>query len=328
MFQKKYILLYLLSVIFVLFAFQFNKKEKNEIKSKTTLSSEKKYKTKYLIVFVIDGPRYTETFGDSTYALIPRMGKELVKEGVLYTNFMNNGVTHTCPGHTAIMTGIYQSISNDGKELPKQPSFMQYYLKEKGADKNDAWVISSKGKLQVLANTKNKKWRDSYQPNSYCGLNGNGLDYVGDAMTWKKIEQVFSCSTPKLTLINFLEADVKGHENKWEAYKQGIKDCDEYVYKLWNMIQSNPRMKDQTTLLVTNDHGRHLDGHKNGFINHGDKCMGCKHINLLAMGPDFKKNVIIDKGGELIDISKTISEMFHFDMPSSKGRILTEMFEN
>ncbi|MES2590100.1 MAG: sulfatase [Bacteroidota bacterium] len=321
MFQKRFILVYFIAFVFLLSAFQVDT-------TKVLKSTEKTYKTKYLVVFVIDGPRFTETFGDTSYSLIPRMGKELKKEGVLFTNFMNNGVTHTCPGHTAITTGVYQSITNDGKELPKQPSFLQYYLKTTGTDKSDCWVISSKGKLQVLANTKNKKWRDTFQPSAWCGLNGNGKDYVGDPETWKKIEEVFKCGAPKLTLINLLEVDVNGHQNEWEGYKKGIQNCDEYVYKFWNMIQANPKMKDQTALLVTNDHGRHLDGHKNGFVNHGDKCMGCRHISLLAMGPDFKKNVVIDKGGELIDISKTISEMFHFDMPTTKGRVLTELFEN
>lgn len=85
-------------------------------------------------------------------------------------------------------------------------------------------------------------------------------------------------------------------------------------------------MKDRTTLFITNDHGRHLDGHKNGFINHGDGCEGCRHIALLAMGPDFKKDVVIGNQGEMIDISKTISRMMGFDMPTSKGRLLNELF--
>jgi hypothetical protein len=36
----------------------------------------------------------------------------------------------------------------------------------------------------------------------------------------------------------------------------------------WDTIQANAEMmKDRTALLfVTNDHGRHLDGHKDGFV--------------------------------------------------------------
>lgn len=305
-----------------LFAFQLKHNKQKLVKNECF----KKYKTEYLIVFVIDGPRYTETFGDTSYSLIPRMGKELKKEGTLFTNFMNNGVTHTCPGHTAITTGVYQSISNDGKEIPKNPSFFQYYLSQNGDKNLDTWIIASKGKLDVLGNTKNKKWKDKFLPKTYCGPNGNSKEYEGDAVMWKKIEEVFTSTSPKLSLINLLEVDVKGHQKDWEGYKQGLRNSDEFVYKFWKIIQSNPLMKDKTTLLITNDHGRHLDGRKDSFVSHGDKCLGCRKISLLAIGPDIKKDFETSSPAELIDISKTISEIFHFDMPSSKGRILNEMF--
>jgi phosphopentomutase len=92
------------------------------------------------------------------------------------------------------------------------------------------------------------------------------------------------------------------------------------------MIQSNPILKDKTTLFITNDHGRHLDGKKTGFVSHGDNCSGCRHISLLALGPDIEKGKKVDTEAELIDISKTISKMMHFEMPTSNGRFLNELF--
>ncbi|MFN5417114.1 MAG: sulfatase-like hydrolase/transferase [Flavobacteriia bacterium] len=311
------------SILILISSFSFISKE--EIK-KDTNWDEVKFKTEYIVVFVIDGPRYSETFGDTSYTLIPRMGKEMMKEGVYFRDFRNNGVTHTTPGHTAIMTGVYQSIKNDGSQLPKNPSFMQYYLKQSGADKSSCWVISSKGKLNVLGQTRDKAWKNQFYPSRYCGLNGDEKEYQADSRTWVKIQDIFTNSAPKLTLINLLAADVRGHENKWEEYKLAIKDCDEYVYQFWKMVQNNPKMKDKTSIFITNDHGRHLDGHKKGFVEHGDGCEGCRHISLLAIGPDFKKGVLIDRERELIDISKTISTMFHFEMPTTQGKFMNELF--
>lgn len=303
--------------IFLEFSFQ-------EINTETSPKTE--FKSKYVVILVIDGPRYTETFGDTSCQFIPFMGKEMVKEGTLCTQFKNLGKTQTTAGHTAITTGHYQSIPNNGTKLPKRPSIFQYYLKSSGADKSEVQLLSSKGKLQVLANTKDKKWWNTYQPSSYCGPNGNGADYAGDASTWIKIKAVFTNSAPKLTLINLLAVDVNGHGNNWEGYKQAIKNSDKYAYDLWQIIQSNKDMRNQTALFITNDHGRHLDNHKDGFVSHGDKCEGCQHISLLALGPDFKKNYKSETPAELIDISKTISWMLHFDMPTSDGRVLCELF--
>jgi membrane-anchored protein YejM (alkaline phosphatase superfamily) len=223
-------------------------------------------------------------------------------------------------------TGVYQQISNAGKRLPKNPSMFQYFLKSQKVDKSEAWIIASKGKLEVLANTKSKKWWSLYMPSTYCGAKGNGADYVSDSQTFEKTKAVFAQNTPTLTLINLLAVDAIAHQNDWNGYLEALKKCDDYAYQIWNEIQSNPEMKNQTTLFITNDHGRHLDGHKDGFKSHGDKCEGCKHISLLVLGPDVKKNRIIDQPAELIDISKTISVLLQFEMPTSKGRYLEELF--
>lgn len=315
MFQRFLLIISLIVCVFTTSSFHNLKK----------MPDKRVYKTKYVVVLVIDGPRYTETFGDSTCRYIPRMGKEMVHEGVLFTDFKNNGPTYTNSGHTAITTGVYQRISNAGKELPKKPSFFQYFLNQTGADKTKAWLISSKGKLEILANTKQKKWWNMYMPSTYCGVKGNSADYVGDIQTFNKVKEVFAQYKPNLTLINFLAVDANGHQNNWPEYLAALQKCDEYAYQIWNTIQSDPEMKDQTTLFITNDHGRHLDGRKDGFVSHGDKCEGCKHISLLALGPDFHKDLVVGTPAEMIDISATIAEMLGFLMPTSRGRVLNEL---
>jgi hypothetical protein len=182
-----------------------------------------KYNTEYVIVLIIDGPRFTETFGDSTYQYIPHLGNELKREGVLLTNFRNNGPTYTISGHSAITTGRYQHLSNAGKQLPKYPSMFQYYLKQKRVPKSDTWVISSKGKLEVLGNTTSKKWRNFYKPETYCGLNGNGMEYTNDQETFDKVKEVLSTEKPPhLMLINLLAADSYAHSKEWDMYLKSI----------------------------------------------------------------------------------------------------------
>jgi hypothetical protein len=285
------------------------------------------FKTEYVVILVIDGPRFSETFGDSSLKCIPKMGRILSKEGVLYSNFKNNGRTYTISGHTAITTGIYQSISNNGRHFPKQPSIFQHYLKEKSMDKENAYIISSKGKLEVLANTRNKSWRNSFMPMTYCGTKGNGRDYSDDIQTINKVYETLNDKPPHILLINLLAVDYYGHANNWENYKSAIQNCDKYSLELWEYIQNHPKMKDKTSLFITNDHGRHIDGHKDGFVNHGDQCLGCKKIFLLALGPDFKKNVVFDKERELIDIPQTIAYLLNFSLPNGRGKVMNELFK-
>src|SRR4051812_45305515 len=65
-------------------------------------SRKPKYKTKYVIVIVVDGPRYSETWGDSLHKFIPYMANEIGKSGVIFSNFYNDGYTYTSSGHAAI----------------------------------------------------------------------------------------------------------------------------------------------------------------------------------------------------------------------------------
>ena len=295
--------------------------------TQTTANENNTYKTEYIYVIIIDGPRFTETFGDSTHQYIPHMANELLPQGVLLYNFRNNGKTLTNSGHAAITTGVYQNLSNGGKELPHYPSMFNYYLKSKNVPKTDAFLVTSKGKLQILANTTDKKWWNTYMPSSYCGPNGNGAEYGGDQPTYDKVnELITSKKPPHLMLVNFLAVDSYGHSNEWEKYLNAIRKCDEYVNQIWNTVQNSPILKDKTTVIITNDHGRHLDGHKDGFVSHGDGCEGCRHIMLLGLGPDFKENTVLTNNAEQLDISATIANMLHFDMPTSKGRIMRELF--
>jgi hypothetical protein len=285
-----------------------------------------KYKTKNIFVVIMDGPRYSETWGDPAHQYIPHMANDLAKQGIIYTQFYNDGPTYTNAGHSAITTGNYQEINNSGQELPQNPSLLQYWLKQYSQDNNKAWVITSKDKLEILANCNNTDWKDKYMPSTRCGNNGNGTGYCDDNTTYGNIISVLQQDHPQLVLINFKEPDASGHAGNWINYLNGIKQSDNYIYQLWSFIQSDINYKDKTTLFVTNDHGRHLDGVADGFVNHGDTCMGCRHINLFAAGPDFKKNVIEQTRRGQIDIPATTAEILGVSMPTGKGAVMKELF--
>jgi len=167
--------------------------------------SEKKYKTKHVFILVLDGPRWSETFGDSTYQYVPNMKHKLAPKGVFFNNFTNDGPTYTLSGHTAITTGVYQKLDNTGKRVPKNPSMFQYYLKQHKKDKRKAWVLTSKGKLNVIGHTSDKKWKRQYYPSVYAGLNGSGLGYPSDKSMLPIFQEIITENVPNLAIINLLD---------------------------------------------------------------------------------------------------------------------------
>ncbi len=81
-------------------------------------------------------------------------------------------------------------------------------------------------------------------------------------------------------------------------------------------------------MIVANDHGRHTAGHLDGYVSHGDTCDGCRHIEMFAIGPDFKSNYISNVRYEQIDITSTIAALMKIKMPSANGKIISDIFKN
>lgn len=284
------------------------------------------YKTKHVVVIVIDGPRYSETWGEVNHSNIP-VRDSLLQEGVLISTFRNNGPTFTNPGHSAICTGNYENIANNGTQFPTNPSFLQIWLKSNQSFVDKCSIIASKDKLHVLANCNHPKYHNKYLPAIDCGVNGNGTGgYRSDSLTFEHIKVALANQQPHLLIINFKDPDFYGHAADSARYIQAIKNTDKYVGEIWKILQTSPNYKNKTTLFVTNDHGRHLNGVANGFISHGDGCEGCRHVELFALSPDFKKNITLAAAYEQIDISATIAELLHFRFNTGKGRVMQDLF--
>jgi hypothetical protein len=292
--------------------------------------AQKDYQTEYVIVVVMDGPRYSETWGDSSHQYIPYMDSAMSTFGVINEQFFNEGVTYTTPGHVAITTGYYQSIDNSGNEIPQRPSFFQIWQREKLGAKNQAWLVTSKDKLQVLADCQEMGWSGQFMPSVNCGINGAGVGsgYREDSLTMIEVFKVFNTHQPKVMLINLRDPDYSGHLGDWNTYLNGIRNSDKYIYQLWNYINTNSTYKGKTTLFVTNDHGRHLDGISGGFVSHGDNCEGCRHIFLYAFGPDFKKGILTNVQRSLVDLHATILELLGTKNRNTNGTVMNELFVN
>lgn len=285
------------------------------------------FRTENVIVVVIDGVRLSESWADPSHQYIPYQYNELMTDAVLNREFKNIGVTNTVPGHTAISTGHYQEINNDGLEIPSRPSFFQFWKEQ--SDQDDLhYIVASKGKLEVLADCEDLDWQGLYQPSTNCGNDGGGVTSSSrnDSLTLEVIKDILDQEIPKSMLINLSSPDYAGHYVGWEEYLEAISNTDEYVFDLWNFIQAHPHYSNRTALIITNDHGRHLDD-QGGFMHHGDGCAGCRDISLLALGPDFNKNLTVNTPRDQRDISATIAYMMGFNFPSGEGNVMLEIFK-
>lgn len=149
-----------------------------------------------------------------------------------------------------------------------------------------------------------------------------------DQETLEVALQTMKMHHPRMALIHFRGPDMYGHANDWDNYLKSIKKTDQYTYDIWLFLQNDSIYRDVTTLIVTNDHGRHNDGVRDGFISHGDFCEGCVHINLYAAGPDLQSDIVLNQPREAVDLAPTIAELMGFEYAASTGSVMWELFKD
>ena len=268
--------------------------------------------TNNVIIVVIDGARYSETFGAKA-KYIPYIYNDLKPLGTVYTNFRisDEGQTKTSPGHSSMLTGTWQQIANDGSERPTKPTLFEYFRKEKGTPVTESFMIAGKSKLGALSYSIDSEYGKSYRSSVDC------VDTTNDQV-YNNLIKIMDKYHPRLTMVNLPEVDLRGHANDWNGYLRAITNADSLVYLLWEKIQSDPFYKNKTTLFVTDDHGRHTTD----FRSHGDHCDGCEHIMLLALGKGFAKNKVVSDIHYQYDLCATTGELMGFKTPKAIGKSL------
>lgn len=288
--------------------------------------------TNHVIILVMDGARYSETWGDPMHANIPYIATQLAPQGVVLTNFYTDittavpgAKTDTNPGHATLVCGTYQNIANDGSQLPLEPTIFQYYRQQTAAPATSAWVITSKDKLVVLSDSSKAGWNGLYQPSFNCGVNGVGVGgYREDYLTHPIVRSVLTNYHPAVMIINYKGPDAMGHASDWSGYLAAIREVDGYAADLWAHIQADPILKDTTTLFITNDHGRHTSD----FTSHGDGCEGCCHLLCVVVGPGLVPNQISGLRRTQPDIGRTAAELLSVSMPTATGQVMSELYQS
>lgn len=262
-----------------------------------------------VVIVVIDGARYSETVGGGE-ACMPFLWNVLRPQGTVWTNFRNEGRTNTVNGHTSIETGTWQKIANDGSERPTRPTIFEYFRKHTAVPESLACLVVGKRKLGVL----------SFSTEPLYGEECGARVFVesGDTAVFAKVLDVLAAQRPRLLMVNFADVDRMAHSGEWKDYLGAIHRVDSLVVCLWKILQSEPSYRENTVLLVTNDHGRHDDSNGD-FRNHGDGCEGCRHIMLLAAGGSFSRGHVCDVSRTQRDLAGSIGEILGFPTPFVEG---------
>jgi len=107
-----------------------------------------------------------------------------------------------------------------------------------------------------------------------------------DMLTYECAKNYMKLHHPKVLYIGLGEADQYAHEGRYDIYLQKLHQADLMLEELWYNIQTDPFYKDNTSIVITTDHGR---GNKPGnWYTHGFWIKGSGETWMAAMGPGIE----------------------------------------
>lgn len=131
---------------------------------------------------------------------------------------------------------------------------------------------------------------------------------------------------PSLVWITLHDIDI-AHSGAYSLYIDAIQRCDRLCAEIWKTIQSEPEYAGKTTMFILPDFGRDSDTDPggNGFQHHRTGDALSRTTWMLALGPDVKQNVVVDRAIESVDLVPTIGSLLGFSARLSTGKPVTEL---
>ncbi len=104
-----------------------------------------------------------------------------------------------------------------------------------------------------------------------------------DALTFETAKEYLKKNRPKILYLGLGETDEFAHRERYDLYLQQANNFDKILSELWHWVQTTPGYKDNTTFIITTDHGRGNKSAKWG--KHGYFTSGSSQTWLAVIGP-------------------------------------------
>lgn len=126
---------------------------------------------------------------------------------------------------------------------------------------------------------------------------------------------------PRLLFVGYGETDNWAHSGRYDLLLESAHHFDDFVRQLWETMQAMPEYRDQTTFIITTDHGR--GGGLEEWKEHGMEEKGSENIWIAVMGPDTdalgeRQNTTVVTQAEIAaTVTALLGKDFHGDSPEA-----------
>lgn len=292
---------------------------------------------------------WASTTAERRQKLMPFFWSTIAKQGQLYGNRdLGNFVNVTNPhwvshaGYSEMFTGFVDPKTTNGSPNNQQVSVFEFLNQQSGYKGkiaaftswdeyprifnigrskfplNSGWTEYKEEKLTDAQKILNQQQK--YLPKIF------GTTERLDANTYFLATEYIKQKHPQVFYLAFIDTDAFAHRWQYDFYLDAAHNIDDMIANLWAYLQSDPFYKDNTTLIITTDHGR---GQNDDWNSHHVTIPHSDEIWIVAIGPDIKPLGEVKISGQLYQkqIAKTLAAILGFDFtgPNPKGDPIESM---
>lgn len=262
---------------------------------------------------------WRESPSDRRELLMPFFWSRMATQGIVFGNpeenskaIVTNGLNFSYPGYSEMLCGLVDP-SVDSNEKKNNPNVtVLEWLNNKSDFRGKVAAFCSWDVFPYIINRQrsglmvNAGWEPlTAALNRHDGNNPQisaarerlrQLDRVAehmphvwhnvryDYLTYRVTQEYVRLYKPRVLYVSLGETDDWAHEGRYDLYLDAAHRNDEYIRELWTLLQSIPEYRNNTTLILTTDHGRGDD--RISWKSHGKDIADCQFIWMAVMGPN------------------------------------------
>ncbi|HEV7780982.1 MAG TPA: sulfatase-like hydrolase/transferase [Chitinophagaceae bacterium] len=104
-----------------------------------------------------------------------------------------------------------------------------------------------------------------------------------DELTFLTAKEYIKEHRPRVAFIGLGETDEFAHQGRYDLYLEQAAKTDKMIAELWHWVQTTPGYRNNTTFLITTDHGR--GSKRSGWSSHGSFIKGSSQTWMALIGP-------------------------------------------
>lgn len=274
--------------------------------------------------------------------LMPFFWLTLAKQGQIYGNraYENNAncsnpYWFSYPGYNEILTGSQDpEVDSNDKKYNKNTTVLEWLNQKKDLKGKVAafcsWdvfpYIINDQRSGVPVNAGFQKAKDNNLSAMESALNMLQDEVPSpwgsvrlDAFTHHYMMEYVKKNKPRMVYIAYGETDDFAHDGRYDHYLNATRRTDGFIQKIWEMIQTDPFYKDQTTLIITTDHGRGTSP-MDEWRSHGSEVRGGDEIWIAAIGPKVSALGEVKSEMQLYQnqVAATVAKIFGYNFEGSR----------